>query len=252
MKLTFTKGNAKLNHKIVNFSLPAGYTCPGAHACLSWADRTTGKIRDSKDLTLRCFSASQEAAFPNVRKSRWDNFTKLKQAISAGGINGAVELITSSLPKNSTIVRVHVSGDFFSQEYFDAWLEVAKTRQDIKFYAYTKSLNFWKERHSDIPANFELTASHGGKWDAMINENALHSVVVVNHPDEANGLVIDHDDSNAYKENRPRSFALLIHGVQPKGSKSSDAVKRLKKENIQFSYSKPKKQKSNEKINKTN
>lgn len=28
-KLTFGKGNAKLDKAIITFSLPAGYTCPG-------------------------------------------------------------------------------------------------------------------------------------------------------------------------------------------------------------------------------
>lgn len=247
MKLIFTKGNAKLDKRIVNFSLPAGYTCPGAHTCLTWADKLTGKIKDAKAQSIRCFSASQEATFPNVRKSRWENFTKLKQAL-AEGKEQAAKLIKQSLPK-ADIVRIHVSGDFFSQEYFDAWLDVIKSTPETTFYAYTKSLHFWHIRKNEIPANFELTASTGGKWDDLIQQEDLNSVVIVNHPTEAGNLVIDHDDSNAYKPGRPKKFALLIHGTQPKGTKSAAAIQRLKKEQIKFSYAKPSKKENGPKIN---
>ncbi len=55
---------------------------------------------------------------------------------------------------------------------------------------------------------------------------------------EALGYEIDHtDELAAIPEIRDESFALLIHGVQPKGSKASDAIKQLKKEKVKFSYS---------------
>jgi hypothetical protein len=52
------------------------------------------------------------------------------------------KLISESLPPEATIVRIHVSGDFYSEAYFLAWIDVAKQRPDVKFYAYTKSLHF--------------------------------------------------------------------------------------------------------------
>ena len=43
------------------------------------------------------------------------------------------------------------------------------------------------------------------------------------------GLEIDHDDSHAARPDlRHQSFALLIHGVQPKGSEAAKAVVKLK------------------------
>ena len=47
---------------------------------------------------------------------------------------------------------------------------------------------------------------------------------------DANGLVIDHDDTSAYMQNN--SFALLLHGTQPKGSKAAKALSALRKEGI--------------------
>ena len=37
-----------------------------------------------------------------------------------------------------TTIRIHESGDFFSQEYVDMWIEIAGMFPDKSFYAYTK------------------------------------------------------------------------------------------------------------------
>jgi hypothetical protein len=126
------------------------------------------------------------------------------------------------------MVRIHVGGDFFSQAYFDAWLANARKSPETIFYAYTKSLPYWVSRLDDIPSNFILTASRGGRKDEMIQEYGLREAVVVFSVEEAEklGLEIDHDDSHAYT-NGP-SFALLIHGTQPKGSKAASAKNALK------------------------
>ena len=75
----------------------------------------------------------------------------------------------------------------------------------------------------------------------MIDQFNLRSAKVVFSVSEAAelGLEIDHDDSHAAKPTlRDNSFALLIHGTQPKGSAASVALKELKG---QGSYSRRKK-----------
>ena len=75
-----------------------------------------------------------------------------------------------------------------------------------------------------------LTASYGGTHDHLIEEFNLRSAKVVFSEAEAAelGLEIDHDDSHAAVTPRDNSFALLIHGTQPKGSAASVALKELK------------------------
>lgn len=225
--LTFAVGNAKLGKEITTFSLPSGYTCPSAHFCLSKADRVTGKVSDGEQTQFRCFSASQEAVFPSVRLSRWNNFEALK--IFGSNYLEIANLIEKSLPKQD-IVRLHVAGDFYSQAYFDAWIQVAKNNPSKVFYAYTKSLNYWIKRKNEIPENFKLNASKGGKHDDLIAEHSLKFAEVVLTEQEAvdKGLSIDHDDSHAYAQDD--SFALLIHGTQPKGSKAGVALSALRKQ----------------------
>ena len=231
--LKFQQGNAKLGKNIYTFSLPAGHSCPFANDCLSKADKLTGKLTDGPNTQFRCFAASAEAVYPNVRLARWHNFDLLKKLST----NEASNLIIESLPKKANIVRVHVSGDFFNESYFLAWLQVAKLRPNVLFYAYTKSLVYWVNYIKEIPNNLVLNASEGGKLDAQILEHGLKFAKVVYSPEEAEklGLSIDHTDEAAYKTKE--SFALLIHGQQPKGSKASQSIKDLKARNIKFSYS---------------
>ena len=80
-----------------------------------------------------------------------------------------------------------------------------------------------------IPSNLILTASRGGHWDSKIEENAFKCAEVVFSEQEAidKGLEIDHDDSHAVFGKK--SFALLLHGTQPKGSDASKALSKLRK-----------------------
>jgi hypothetical protein len=240
-KLKFGKGNAKLGKNIYTFSLPSGYSCPFAMDCLSKAERTTGKIKDGPQTKFRCFSASQESLYPSVRKQRWYNYDALRAAIKSaegtdakyyGGSYAMSELILDSLPANARIVRIHVGGDFFSVSYMRAWAIVATMRPDVVFYAYTKSLRYWVALRAGSlhPDNLVLTASYGGSEDSLIAEHDLRYAKVVFSEDEAKteGLPIDHDDSHAMV-NGP-SFALLIHGTQPKGSEAGKALAKLRKQ----------------------
>jgi hypothetical protein len=129
-KLKFGRGNAKLASKIYTFSLPAGHSCPGALKCFAKADQQTGKLQDGPSQTFRCFAAGDESRYPNVRRLRWHNFDSLK-----GKTREEMKaLILESLPTDAKIVRLHVSGDFFSDAYFLAWMDVANTKPETLFY----------------------------------------------------------------------------------------------------------------------
>lgn len=225
--------------KVYSFDLLSGYSCPFARECFSKAVVTDGKksIKDGPHTQFRCFSASQEVVFNGVYNMRKANFDGLR-GLNSSDMLRALEL---ALPKNAGVIRIHVAGDFFNQEYFDAWLVLATLRPDVLFYAYTKSLPYWIHRLDSIPANFVLTASRGGRMDELIDMYNLRSVKVVFSEAEAGSLEIDHTDEHAANPDaRDNDFALLIHGVQPKGSKASDAIKVMKVNGVQFSYSKQK------------
>lgn len=237
--LSIFGGNAKLKRGVGTFSLPAGHSCPGAKDCLAKADRQTGKLFNGKDQKFRCFAATSEAVFPSVRKSRWQNFEMLQDAETFEGMR---DLIDASVKASGFYaMRVHVSGDFFNRNYFNAWLAAAELNPEVRFYAYTKAIDLWVERQFvrklSMPTNFRLIASRGGRHDRLIDKHDLVSAEVVFHPDEAflKGLKIDHDDSLAM--GGEESFALLIHGMQAAGSAAGAAQQKLRKEGVAFAYS---------------
>lgn len=213
--LYFGAGNKKLASYITHFSLPAGHSCPFADICHSKANRYTGKITDGKNCQVRCYAASEESVFKAARIQRWKNYMVLRRYKTAEQM---AQVIQANLPK-AIIVRIHVGGDYFSQTYFDAWLLVATANPSILFYGYTKSLPFWVKRLKEIPRNFVLSASRGGKYDHLIEQHNLRCAEIVNSELEAKekNLPVDKDDSLAMNAN-VKAFALLVHGNGPKGS----------------------------------
>jgi len=231
--LKFSRDNKKLDklalevHKqkgiyrnVYSMSIPSGRaeTCPYADKCKAYVG-SDGKLVSRDDyIDYRCYSASMEALYPAQLKQRNYNFELLKACNNDR--HELMNLINASIPVEAQIIRIHVGGDFYSQPYFDAWLNVAMLNREIRFYAYTKSLPFWVSRLDSIKLgeyqNMELIASRGGTKDKLIDEYGLKEAVVVYSEQEAKerNLEIDYTDYLACYGKE--SFALLIHGVQPK------------------------------------
>ena len=241
MELVFGKANAKLKAlekiygKLSTFSVLSGHTCPYAKECHSQVDLQANghrKIKDGPHTKFRCFSASQEVLFTNVYKRRKFNHDAIHSLETSYEMADA---LCAALPKDARIIRIHVSGDFFNEKYFKAWMLVACRRPDVLFYAYTKSLKYWIANRDNVPNNLVLTASRGGYTDELIEKHGLRSAKVVFSQQEADelGLEVDHDDVHAADPARAnQDFALLIHGVQPKGSNAANALKILKQEAV--------------------
>lgn len=168
---------------VYEWNLPSGFSCPFALECLVKVDRNTGKF-DNRSNAYRCYSAMQER-FPAVREHRWKNFDYVR----SGGI--------PEIPKKAKAVRIHMSGDFYSQDYFDMWIRICRKNPDVEFWAYTKSLNYWVNRLEQIPDNLILTASRGGKHDDLIEIHNLKNVTIIKSKEEANGKPIDTCDDQA-------------------------------------------------------
>ena len=225
--------------KVYSFDLISGFSCPFAEKCLSRAatdENGKRSIKDGPKTEFRCFSASQEVQYTHLYNLRRKNFEILRGM--KGDVNAMANGISYATPANAGIIRIHVGGDFFNENYLLAWFEVARRHPDRLFYAYTKSLPYLVANLSALPDNFAITASRGGRADHLIDEHNLREAVVVFSVQEAAdlGLEIDHDDSHAAVKNN-RNFALLIHGTQPKGSKAGAALQQLRVNKVKHSYS---------------
>ncbi len=217
--LKFSTGNSKIHKlalelglskkQIVCFDLPAGYTCPMANLCQAFANRETGKITDGKEMKFRCYAASSESAFTPVRNLRWHNFDALRNC------KNMVTEIENSLPVGVKVIRIHSSGDFFSKDYFNAWLTVAENHPEIIFFGYTKILEYVKIAK---PENFKLVYSFGGKQDSMVTDEIVAYVVNTKMDAIKRNLAVSCDENPAddfHYIMKGQSFALVLHGTQP-------------------------------------
>ena len=195
MQGKFTKNTKYYSGIVYEWNLPTGHTCPFADECLVKVDRHTGKF-ENKSNAYRCYAASAER-FPSARNSRWNNFDLVK--------SGQKPL----LPKDAKAIRIHASGDFFNQSYFDLWIDIANENPDVEFWAYTKSLKYWVQRLEVIPSNFELTESYGGRNDELISQHDLKFVKIYkSKKDVHDGIPIDTNDDCA-RNKIIREFALI-------------------------------------------
>ena len=138
------KGNHKLSKQVGIFTLPT-HTCIGSGICRKFCYADKGYTRFKK-----CVQ-SRENKF-NI--SRQENF---------------IELITTEIKKMKKIkaIRIHESGDFYSQEYLNKWKYIAKQFPNLIFQCYTKSfiLDLW----SNLSENFIIFQSLGGKFDNKVD-----------------------------------------------------------------------------------
>ena len=232
MILKMSKGNAKLSKDTLILSISAGITCPGSNNCKAWVTLKDDKrvLNRGLESMFTCFAASEELRYPNVFKSRKYNYDLINSYVIKKDLNGLTDLINRSIQsnrKNITKTRIHESGDFYHPLYLQAWLNVARLNKDLKFYCYSKSLDFFLEVL--LPNNFYMVASYGSRHDYLIDQGYFpkYSKVVFSE-DEAKklNLEIDKDDSLCFG-NKP--FALLLHGMQEKGSEAGEALKLINK-----------------------
>lgn len=160
----FVRNKTYYTGVVYEWNLPTGSSCPFALECKVTVDRHTGKFSVKRG-QYRCYAASPER-FPAVRQHRWNNF----EFTLSGN--------TPEIPSDCKAIRIHAAGDFYSQEYFDLWIRIAKENPDVEMWAYTKSIGYWVNRLGDIPDNLVLTASYGGRQDNLIAPNNLKNVIV--------------------------------------------------------------------------
>ena len=241
--LTFQKGNMKLEWPY--FNLPTGYTCPFATQCKTFPAKWKGTAKKgqferpasweknykmAKGAKFLCYAGRAQAQYPGANLQAFSNLNLLNRFDTPEEM---ADLIVRSLKyaklDNTDLLRVHEAGDFYSQEYFDAWMEVARRLPKTLFYAYTVSLPFWLARKNQIPRNFKLIASMDEDNEDLIHAENLRYRKIVGTEEEAAelGLRVDVDDMLAWGTDD--NFALPLHGSQPKGSEAAEIRKKQTK-----------------------
>ena len=143
----FEKGNKKTGVKnsrgeeVLIWNLPPVVTCPGALDCLKYCYNADTRI-DIFPIESWCINWY------------WVLYKK------AECVN-KIDQILSTYPH--PVIRVHSSGDFFSQDYIEMWKQIANHNPNALFWAYTRS---WRVnelengiRELSKLSNFQIIAS---------------------------------------------------------------------------------------------
>jgi len=116
-------------------------------------------------------------------------------------------------------VRIHDAGDFFSDEYLQAWLRIARSTPDVTFYAYTREVSRFRRvvEQGDKPDNFLYVFSLGGKEDGLVDlESDRHCDVFPSLESAlAAGYMSQHEDDR-HSVTLPTNRIAVIANAVPK------------------------------------
>ena len=133
-----SRGNMKIAKNTLIFNLPPVKTCPNNASCKA-----------------TCYAVPSYRLRYGVRRKYDSNYKLAKENIEelAGLIVRQLEV------EDCEIVRLHSSGDFFSQAYVDMWTAIAEAFPKIRFYTYTKADKILDFSNIDALKNFNLIRS---------------------------------------------------------------------------------------------
>ncbi len=115
-----------------------------------------------------CYATQGSYKFSNVLGRHQRNLRFVLED-PEGWEKAMISELTAKRYKNKW-VRVHDAGDFFSDDYTEAWLRIMRASPDTGFYAYTKSVDrFRRLVEPDPPANFLWCYSFGGREDNLLD-----------------------------------------------------------------------------------
>lgn len=187
--MTLLRQNSELRRdRIWNWTLPASTTvlpdgrrinvCPAADGCINL-----------------CYARTNAYMFPAVKAAHQRNLTMVLDDLPGWEAAMIAELqakrfrptgiarfpeLLGTLELDSwayewaadggAAIRIHDSGDFFSDDYTLAWLRIANITPDVMFYAYTKEIPRFRQLvEPDAPVNFRWVYSLGGKHDHLLD-----------------------------------------------------------------------------------
>ncbi len=196
-KLKWSFSNKKVTKlDAVSFGIPAyesdnGFkTCPKAGACAAV-----------------CYARQGTYTWPVVKAAREFNLTIARLDLEAFKRHALDDLKRIK----QTIIRVHDSGDFFNQEYLNAWIDIARANPTKLFYAYTKSLHL---DFSAKPSNLRITQSVGGLLDDKIDTSQSHARIFSSvEARETAGYLDGNIDDTLAIEGQVK-IGLVYHGVK--------------------------------------
>lgn len=195
LRLKWSTHNRKLRKtKTISFNLPAwrsrdGFmVCPGAGGCQGV-----------------CYAQQNRYVLPDAQRTREHNLRIARKDL-ARFERWAIEDLRRL---RAASIRLHDSGDFYSQEYLNAWFRIVAAFPEKAFYCYTKSLHLdWSRR----PRNLTVVQSAGGKWDEQIDQTQSHARIFASHEDRVAAGYVDGNVNDRPAQRGEQRIGLVYHG----------------------------------------
>lgn len=210
-RLLTSNSNLRRDH-IYNWCLPAwagrfpdGRTynaCPSAGIC-----------------RMVCYARAGAYRFRNVLERHQRNLAYVMDDLP-GWTQQMIDEIGRK--RGPVIVRIHDAGDFFSEQYLRAWLQVMAAHPNARFYCYTKEIDLFRRViEPNPPGNFKWAYSYGGTQDDLLDEREDRVVDVF--PDETALKAAGYHDQTA-------SDLLAVDGPSPVGCRANNIPHFLRRQ----------------------
>lgn len=163
----------------------------------------------------KCFAKKNET-FTKVRESRERNLEETQKETFVKDMIKHFEYHLERLKNRDKqiIVRIHTSGDFYSQEYFSKWVLIAKhfkNNDKILFQAYTKSIRYvWEWIVGELSEEYITEQEVQDGW----NEINIHIVYSIWHDTSKEDIRIATEWLNTEKTTLQTFTALPKNEIQ--------------------------------------
>lgn len=144
------KTSKALDLRVFNFGIPAyksasgRLTCPMADECVKF-----------------CYARKGAYIWGNVKPAFESRYELTKSPLFVEAMNKEI------LRVRADYVRVHDSGDYYSKEYLQKWIEIAIHNPNVRFYSYTNCVEMFL--NTSLPDNYDIIFSDSGKQKSLIN-----------------------------------------------------------------------------------
>ena len=181
------------------FSLPACATCcPNAKKC-----------------KRGCYANKGRMGCARAQNAYYENFQMVQDGTLWAQVDAELTIleIKAKREHKQLRIRVHDSGDFFSVEYANRWMDVMRNHPNVDFYAYTKMVNMVKyDGTINIADNFHYVLSYGGTEDDDIKDYDRKAIVISEDMEIPTGYVDGSHDDYYASEPSYEKIALYYHG----------------------------------------
>ena len=182
--------------------LPDGHiirTCPSAGVCAQV-----------------CYARAGAYMFPAVKAAHLRNLQYVVDDLS--GWEAAMTKELTARRFDGAYVRIHDSGDFFSDAYTEAWLRIIASAPRTTFYAYTKEISRYERLIAPrAPENSRWILSFGGTEDSLIDP--LRDRVADVFPDEDSIISLLNVRVDARREGSQSDELAGVLGTPGRGAK---------------------------------